>query len=73
MRKLNRYCHYPIGLWCSSSEAADLEASHAELLAAAKEVVECWCRPDSGISPSVWSMIVRLRAAIAKAEGEVTP
>ena len=46
------------------------EASHAELLAAAKAVVEYW---DSPVPANGHVFIDRLRAAIAKAEGQVTP
>lgn len=54
----------------ADAKHAQVEASHAELLAAAKEVVKWWY---SGAGQNVSGMIDRLRAAIAKAEGEVTP
>lgn len=52
--------------YCSSVDVARLEASHAELLEAAKDMLAWWDhrRPNE----SAQDYINRLRAAIAKAE-----
>lgn len=52
---------------------AELEASHAELLATAKAVVERWDSPLWREQEHTSTFINRLRAAIARAEGEVMP
>ena len=57
--------HAYAGDWCKTDDVARLEASHAELLEAAKYFVDNW-------EPPGWRhpVVDRLRAAIAKAEGE---
>lgn len=57
------------GDWCKSEDVAKLEAINAELLEAATNVVEWW-DSDSGVSPSAYGLIDRLRSAISKAKGE---
>lgn len=62
------------GAWCKSDDVAELESSQAELLAAAKDIV-AWQDGKFGydLTPQLHRVINRLRAAVAKAEGEVMP
>lgn len=56
------------GDWCACSDIARLEALHAQLMHAAKEMIAWWdyARPNE----SAQEYIDRLSAAIAKAEGD---
>ena len=56
--------------WCKAEDLAQLEVSHAELLEAAKAVVERWDSPRWKEQEHTGVFIHRLRDAIAKAEGE---
>lgn len=67
MKKLERYEYNCMGEFCDAQDVAELEAQHAEMLAAAKGMVAWWDRA----SGYPYQAIENLRAAIAKAEGEV--
>lgn len=73
--KLQRFDMYHIGLhpsgdggWCDTDDVARLEASHAELLDIVKGFLRWW---DSPLTVN-GGHIDRIRAVIAKAEGDKT-
>ena len=81
---MKRYNHHgaattvehPEGMWVLWEDVSRLEAINADLLEALQEVVAEyfeWWDSDSTVGPSVHGMMIRLRAAIAKAEGNVDP
>lgn len=59
----------PEGSLCFYDQVEALEARNAELLEAAKAVVERWDSPNWKVAEHTATFIHRLRAAIAKAEG----
>ena len=78
--KLQRYevdGHAYAGEWCKSEDVERLEASHAELLEALRDMYSGWryIRKHHGDLYGVgWERCdKKARAAIAKAKGEVQP
>lgn len=55
-------------VWCHSDDVEKLEALNAELLEAAKALVERWDTPHWKLTEHTGVFIDRLRAAIAKAD-----
>lgn len=71
--EIQRYHVYNVGgddTYCRDEDVAELEASHADLLAALKRIYalphECPCE----VSDDLISAYSQARAAIAKAEGK---
>lgn len=74
MKKLERYTSSDVECVCLDSDAAQLEAAHAELLAAAKLILTNWPVQRDGMDGELLPVGVKaFRTAIAKAQGEVMP